>query len=184
MPLKVILLITVLFLSSCGYRVGLGDHLSHNATVSVPYVCEDQTGFFTAELIHALEVDSYLRYSSCNADYELGVSLGCINVELIGFRYEQTYEGVLGKRLVASEAQMAISATVTLKKAGSHCLIVGPFCVSEVISLDYEPETSPQNLAPFSMGQLDFEGAASDAAKVPLYRKLAKKIVDYLNASF
>lgn len=164
--------------------MGYSSCLPDGATINIPYACGDSSGFFTQELIKAVATSSNLRYSSDCASYVLEVTLDCIKSEPIGFRYEQTYEGVIGKRLVSSEQQLTMKANVSVKKCRSGQVVIPKFCVMETIEFDFEPETSPQNQTSFSMGQLDFENAANDAAKIPLYEKLSKKIVDYLNAAF
>jgi hypothetical protein len=184
MRLGLLFLVSLSLLTSCGYKMGTSDCITSCSTVSVPYACGDYSGFFTQELIRAISIGSNLIYTSNCAKYKLEVSIDCIKTEPIGFRYEQFYNGVIGKRLVASEEQLTLKANVSLKKCGTNQLVIPSFCVQETIEFDFEPETSPQNQTSYSLGQLDFENAAEDAAKIPLYRKLSKKIVDYLNAAF
>jgi hypothetical protein len=164
--------------------MGYSNGVPCGATISIPFACGDNSGFFTQELIKAVACYSNFDYSSSSAQYLLDVKLDCIKSEPIGFRYEQNYEGILGKRLVASEEQLTLKAEVTLKKCRNHQVVIPTFCVLETIEFDFEPETSPQNQTSYSMGQLDFLNAAEDAAKIPLYRNISKKIVDYLNAAF
>lgn len=173
----------VLLLTGCGYKMGASELDYQNATIEVPYAIGDYAGCFTQELIKALTYSSDFTYTTRSGHYTLLVTLDCVKTNPIGFRYEQSYEGVYGKRLVASEAQLTLRASVCLKDKARQIPLIDPFYVTEMIEFDFEPETSLQNQTGFSMGQLDFENPSRDAALLPLYQKLSKKIVDYLNAS-
>jgi hypothetical protein len=184
MKLFIVLITFLSLLTSCGYRFGSSELIKPCQKVQIPYACGDSTGLFTQHLIKAITLYSPLEYSSCEGKYLLEVSLDGYKQKPIGFRYEQSYEGTYGRRLVASETQLTVGAKVTLKNVSNNEVIVPTFCLKESIEFDFEPETSLQNQTNYSMGQLDFENAAIEAAKIPLYRKLSKKIVDYLNAAF
>lgn len=169
-------------LTSCGYRMGNNSCLTSCKTIAVPYVCGDFDGLFTSELIKQLSLNG-LTYTSCLSDYTLEVTLSRKD-EAIGYRFERTFEDQLGKRLVATEERVTLCATFTLlDRCGRK--IMGPCMVSDFLDFDFQPETSPQNQTRSSLGQLDFLKAASDAARVPVQRLLAKKLVDFLiNANF
>ncbi|MDR3624022.1 MAG: LPS assembly lipoprotein LptE [Chlamydiales bacterium] len=179
--MKLLLFLVVgLFFCSCGYRLGSSSCLDTNKTIMIPYVRGDLDGTFTQELIKQVSRTTELRYVSSCADYILCVTFVDRKEDAIGYRYERTYENQLGKRLVASEERVTLIAKVELMDFRTKKVIAGPFCIADSINYDFAPETSPQNDTTFSLGQLDFKPAAVDAARAPLHRSLAKKIVDYL----
>lgn len=113
--------------------------------------------------------------------------------ESIGYRYETSQTGEIGKRLVASEDRAHLSTEITLLDAQTNRVVLGPVCLQTSLDYDYIPETSAQifglpaqaqTLTRFSLGQLDFRDAAGDAAKTPLYRKMAKQIIDYISETW
>lgn len=180
----VLFLLLSVMLTSCGYRLGPASALDTNRSIMVPYVKGDLDGTFTQELIREVCRTTELRYSSCGGDMILCASLIDRREEPIGYRYERNYEDQVGKRLVTSEERVTLTAEVKIIDARTQKVVVGPYCISERINYDFAPETSPQNETRPSLGQLDFRPAALNAARVPLHRSLAKKIVDFLiNAS-
>lgn len=146
-------------------------------SINVPYVCGDVDGSFTSVVIKQLALNG-LAYSSDCPDYILQISL-THNQKAIGYRYEENFSETIGKRLVASEERLILCATYTLLDRSGH-KVLGPCNVSEFLNYDFQPETSPQNQTRFSLGQLDFLRPATDAAKAPLQRLLAKKIADHI----
>lgn len=178
---RIFLILTMgLLLSSCGYRLGTSSYLDAHKSIMVPYVKGDLDGTFTEELIREITRTTDLRYTSTCGDYVLCAQLLDRKEEAIGYRYETTFENIQGKRLVASEERVSLTARVELIDARTKKVIIGPLCISDSVNYDFAPETSPQNDTGFSLGQLDFKPAALDTARAPLHRGLAKKIVAYL----
>jgi len=182
-----------MFLVSCGYRPGLGDAQYCRSSITVPYVCGDRDGTFTAELIRELVGSGAYRYQDCSGDLILKARIMDRTDESIGFRYETDQFGNVGKRLVASEDRAVLIAEISLVDGKTLSNLLGPVCIRAAVDYDFAPETSAeafgfplptQTITRFSLGQLDFREAAAETVRTPLYRQLAKEIVDYISESW
>lgn len=189
MPIIFSILISII-LVSCGYRPGLGPVQARRHSIAVPYVCGDCDGLFTAEVVRQIAISGAFYYSDSCADFVLKVKLLERDDESIGFRYETDQNGNIGRRIVASEDRAELIAEIELVESGSCKAVLGPVCFNACMDYDFAPETSADTFGPpadlqtitrFSLGQLDYREAAADAVRVPLYRQLAKQIVDYLS---
>lgn len=182
-----------IFLVSCGYRPGLGPMQGRQHRIAVPYVCGDRDGMFTSEIVRQIAISGCYCYSDSCADVVLKVKLLDREDVSIGFRYETDQYGNVGQRLVASEDRAELIAEIELLRSGSCQPILGPVCLKACMNYDFAPETSADTFGPpsdlqtitrFSLGQLDYREAAADAVRMPLYRQLAKQVVDYISESW
>lgn len=167
-------------LTSCHYQSGLVSDAREKKTICIPYAKDDGDGTFTAILCEKMTKRGLFRVNRRTGDLKLLISLDRPSTESVGFRYETDLDGNLGQRLVASEEELKIKATIELIDQRNCTRILGPLCVKEDMRFDFAPDTSPQTDTTFSAGQLDFEPAAKDAALEPLYYRLADKICELL----
>lgn len=171
-------------LASCGYQMGSSALFHRYRTITIPYVWGDPYGQFSSELVKQVASRGCLRYVQSCGEIALNVNLFEKIRTPVGFRYEQNDAGSLGKRLVASEDRLVLEASVQLVDTHTGQVIRGPLCFSAFVDYDFEPESTPQNLTEFSLGQVDYRDAGEAVAKIALYRKLAIQIADYLNQAF
>lgn len=133
--------------------------------------------------------------SPSESAYELFVSLEPLEAEAIGFRFDlQDISGIVSENLVAAEGRRRLKATVSLHKKGEEEPAAGPYTLYAQAEYDYLDGDSLEDLAflnstgqmvtvlPFSLGQLEPKESAHDAAALPLYRQLARKIADAVYA--
>lgn len=178
-------------LASCGYRWNPEEACR---PVCVPYVSGDQDGSLTAEIIRQLCCDPNIRVASDATD-RLEITIVQEGCESIGYRRDpQKVKGKIRKNLIANEERKTISAEVALFHGDGDRPVFGPERVSAFIDYDYIDGDSIQDLEfrnslgqtivvlPFSLGQLEPQESAQEAANRPLYEKLAQKIVDIVNS--
>ena len=170
----------ILFFTSCCYQSGLKETKIPKKTICIPYATGDGDGTFTAILYEKIAKKGLFRVSRSGGDLKLIVHLENPSTESVGFRYETNLDGVMGKRLVASEEEARIMARIELVDMRSCRIIWGPICIKEEVRFDFAPDTSPQTDITFSVGQVDFEPAAKDDVTEPLYNRLADKISELL----
>lgn len=89
MIMRILGVLSLIVLSSCGYYAGQGDITSGYSTISIPYIEGDEYGDFTAALAKEIAVTGPLRYSRCNGDLTLKVSVIDYDYENVGFRYDR-----------------------------------------------------------------------------------------------
>lgn len=179
---KFCLFLLCLTLFSCGYRFGQGELSSLYRSISVPYVQGDIDGRFTAALIKAISVSGEFVYKE-QGDLTLEVEIIDFRDENIGFRYDKNREGRLTKSIIPTETRLTVIALVRLKETFSGKLVLGPAHLSASVDFDHDYYSSRKGVNVFSLGQLTDFDAARDAVYRPLNSLLAKKIVDYINAS-
>ncbi len=182
-----------LLLTSCGYNLGRSQNLD-NVSVSVPYIKQDLSGYFTSELIKNLSYSSNLSYKYSNSDYVLCVKIIDSNTSQIGYKYDRNNENVRQNNLRATEGRQKITASVELIDRATNSTKFGPFEVSASSDFDYvdpdslndlsfiDPTGNRTTVLAFSLGQLESIESAKEAASKPLYEKLSKKIVDAISA--
>ena len=182
-------LLAGLILAGCGYRMGYGSIRDRYSTVSVPYVVGDQNGDLTAALIHELGTRGGFRYC-CNGG-ELIVSATLIEVcdEDIGFRYDRNKEDKPTRCVIPTETRATAKAELMVKKRADDACILGPVIIVASVDFDHDYYSSHNgvnavNIFSFSLGQVTDVQAAKDVARSPLYRCLARKIVDYISAAW
>lgn len=173
--------LTLFFLTACGYYAGDGSLAQQYETVSIPYAKNDLDGFLTKELVRVFATDSDLTIRNSDADLILNVELLNIDEENIGFRYDRNKRGEFIHEVIPVETRLVARACISLVDAETGCLIVQPIVIEATYDFDHD-YTSPQNSVNiFSLGQLTDYDEAYDAAVKPLYHNLAKKICDYVS---
>jgi hypothetical protein len=186
------LLCSLFFLTSCGYRWHY-DYLER-PTVAVPFIQEDEDSALTNEIISCLESSGLVQVTP-NGTYQLNVKPLYIRHEQIGYRRDpQKISGQVKKNLLASEGRTILGVEVTLIKGCD--VAFGPYVLKADSEYDFIDQDSLKDLTfidkggelteviPFSLGQLESIESAQEASTRPLYRRLAKKIVDVLSSEW
>ncbi len=182
----------VLILTACGYRSA--DFPSEEiSTISVPYVQGDFEGALTDELIRQLSSSGRFEVVREGGSLILNVAIIGNASERIGYQYDRDdTSGKLQKHLFATENRRLITAELTLVDSVSEEVLLGPAQVKGSADYDYTDSGSlyeltfinsqgrPEKTLTFSLGQLDSIEGAQDDAVIPVYRELARKIVDGL----
>jgi hypothetical protein len=188
---KALIACIFLALSGCGYR--FSDDVERQNTISVPFIKGDGNGLLTSELIHALGSSGHFEFRKSNSNLELQVAIVSEGDERIGYRYDRnpTTEK-LRKNIIGVENRETISVEAKLIDVYTQQVILGPETITASADYDYvdynsvrdlvffQPGGKPTTIINFSLGQLDSIEGAHDDAQVPIFRKLAQKIVDGL----
>ena len=175
-------------LAACGYRFDGGEKI----TVSVPYVIGDEEGKLTNALISALSQSPKYHYVKNEGDWLLKVKVLDTLNDRIGYRYERGAKGRLKKNIIGIENRKEIIVNISVCDPCGG-LILGPLIVSASADYDYTDNTTRKDLEffnpstdrktssiAFSLGQLDSIDGAQDDVLDPIYRQLARKIIDGL----
>lgn len=170
-------------LNSCGYHWGSMDS---EKSIAIPYVYGDEDGSFSSELIHCFASGgSYVREG---APHRLEVAIVQTQNETISYRIApQKIDGKVKKQIVGDQDRKIVTAEFSLFEGEK--LVFGPHRVQASIDYDYYNGDSYQDLSfeyggkrltalAFSLGQLESSEAAQQAASLPLYKRLSKKIFD------
>lgn len=188
--MKLLKVISLLFLSSCGYHVVEDESPDFVSTITVPYVVGDSAGQLTAELVGQLSSEGF-RCLPNDGNLVLKVVIIQNENERIGYRYEREHpSGKLTKHLLPVESRKNVTAEVTLINAATDEVLIGPSIVKADADFDYvlfdsirdlsfiSPGGHREKTIRFSLGQLDTVEGAQDDATLVVYRHLAAKIVD------
>ncbi|NGX39654.1 MAG: hypothetical protein KR126chlam1_00987 [Chlamydiae bacterium] len=181
-----------LFLTSCGYYFDGGDKI----TVSVPYAIGDDEGELTGALANAIARTAHFEYVQRGGEWIVNVKVKGTDHDRIGYRYDRDDKsGKLRDNVIGIENRETISVEVCVESARTGKCILGPQIVKARVDYDYADPNSLRDLSfindtgkrvtsiAFSLGQLDSVGAAGQEARIPIYEKLARKIVDGMIAS-
>lgn len=173
----------VLFLTSCGsgYQWGNGGAFSSYSTISIPYVEGDWNGDLTAALIKAMSQSGVLTYRPQGGALILKVTLIDERYDDVGFRYERTRHGRVRKSVVPDETRVMTTADVVLVDTCSGQILLGPARLTAEVEFDHFYYSTRSDANVFSLGQVTDYDEACDVAEYPLNRRLAQKIVDYVN---
>ena len=187
------LFLSLFFLAGCGYR---WTEEGTSRTVSIPYATGDENGLLTSELIYAVASSGCAEVVGERGQYQLDVAIVHHQNDVIGYKRDpQQIKEKTRKNLVANEACKVVSADVTLYEGNK--ILFGPKRIEALVDYDYVDGDSlkdlvldntdiyhsipvQQTVLAFSLGQLEPQETALDAANRPLYRKLAQKIVDVI----
>lgn len=166
-------------------------------TLEVPFIAGDKEGAFTQELVRAIAASGLVLIQNKNADYRLVVKIIDTAKETIGYRYaKEKISGEVAKNLVSSEGRKSLTISATVYEGRTDKVAFGPYLIESGADFDYLAGDSFQDLTfinrkgslttvlPFSLGQLEPDEAAFEAAGRPLYAALARKIVDALLAEW
>jgi hypothetical protein len=168
-----------MMLVACGYRTVLPlDGCSQANTIAIPFVEGDRKGILTQTLIYTLGLRTPLVYKDGNAAYLLQVKLLKIDEENIGFRYDRNRKGKLRHTVIPTEMRLTAIAEITLSSTETGELVIPLTIVKASLDFDHDYYFDRDAVNVFSLGQLADVDAAREAALPPLYRNLARKIVD------
>lgn len=178
-------LILAFVLSGCGYCIGQGEGLpSRYNTISVPYIEGDNDGFFTAAVVKELTQSGAFQYKNQGGRLKLLIKILDLREDNIGFRYDRKKQGQLTKDVIPTEMRSTLYVELSVIDTASCVTVLGPVRLSTDIDVDHDFYFSRDGVNVFSLGQLSDVDAAYDARLVPLYEKMAIKVVDYVTQSW
>jgi hypothetical protein len=189
--MKYFFIFLVFLLFSCSYHL---KQVRADKSINIPYVNGDFDGLLTKELIYQISSSGVFKYKQSNADYKLNINVDCITNDQIGFRYDRENDGKLKKFLMPTENRQKITATITIFSNEEDKVIWGPKTICADVDYDYVEQDDLKDLSfidkegqrttvlAFSIGQMESINCAQEAALIPLYRSLCRKIVDVLIA--
>lgn len=195
---KIVVCLLMLFsLTGCGYRWHYDYPEGVRPTVNVPLIYKDEDAGLTSEIISCLNSSGVIQVVPRNGDYRMDVKIVSQHHDQIGYRRDpQIIRGQVTSNLVASEERQTLEVTVTLFHRQTEEIAYGPYSLSASADYDYVDGDSYEDLTftkpnqvrvevlPFSLGQLESVEAAREAASSPLFRQLAKKIVDVISSEW
>lgn len=180
-----LLLISGAGLSSCGYRMGLGEGLpTRYNSISIPYVQGDNDGSLTAAVIKEMAESGSFEYRNTGGRLTLQIKKIDLSEENIGFRYDRKKRGQLTKDIIPTETRITEIVEVTVIDSATCLNVLGPVRLAASVDFDHDYYFSRDRVNVFSLGQLSDLDEAYDAVEIPLQRKMAQKIVDYVNQSW
>lgn len=184
-----ILLPFLLLCASCGYRFDPGSE--GRSTISVPYVQGDNEGKLTDAIIRKLTESGAFEYQRSCGRLSLEVVIVGDSNDRIGFRHDVSdTSGKIRKNIIGIENRRTLTAQVSLIDPVAEEIVFGPHVVTASMDYDYVDENSLKDLSfvdsfgvretsiQFSLGQLDAKDFAERDVLVPIYQRLAEKIVD------
>lgn len=176
-------LLALLLLTACGYQSGSGSVADCHKTICIPFVKGDIEGRLTSELIKEISTCTNLCYQQNGGELVLEVEVLEIREDNIGYRFERSIgTDIPTNRIVPTEERLTAIATVCLKDSCRNCVLMGPVRISSKVDYDHDYYTNITGTPQFSLGQLEDLGVARDVAQIPLDRRLAKRIVEYISA--
>ena len=167
-------------LAGCGYKLNTVPTLNDAPAISIPYVQGDEDGQLTAALIHQISISGEYAYRSCGGEYVLEAKIIDYTYENIGFRYDRTKRNCLEDYIIPVEMREGILLEVQLVAACSGEILLGPSRLYTDLEYDHGYYSIRDKVNVTSLGQLTDIDSAEDAAKTPLYRKIAEKVVSWL----
>lgn len=170
------------FFTSCGYKWGHDGSLPEHSKVYIPFVKGDVYGELTAALIQEISQSGVFVYSTYEADYDLEVEIYGIQESNIGFRYEIDKDQIRTNLLIPCEGRLLIEVFVKVICNETGELVCEPLKFFETLDFDHDYYFSHRSTTTESLGQLTEVEEAHDIALRPLYRRLAKRVIDYLTA--
>jgi hypothetical protein len=179
----------ILFLlTGCAYHYAFYEN---SYSLHVPYVTGDEKGILTNEIIRALSSGSTHAYlNEDQAQILLKIEIVEKNYNTIGFQQVMAKDQPK-KSLVPIEERTFLKAKVHLENK-QGCPLIDPYYISAYYDYDFVQQDDYNDLSfvnnegiretvlKFSLGELESLPSAQEAAVVPLYRKLAQKIIDSL----
>lgn len=173
----------VLMLCACGYQPGYGPLSGRYGTVSVPYIDGDVDGDLTAAIVHEVSASLGLDHRNSEGELLLVVKLLDLDDTNIGFRYENLHGKSYKRSIIPVETRLTATAEVTLVDANTQCSVLPTVKITASIDLDHEYNATNNDSNKVSLGQLSDADAAFEAARFPLNRRLARKIVEYISCA-
>ncbi len=189
---KYLAIVLFLLTSSCGYHLGVGEK---EMVVSLPYVEGDKTTFFTSQLIKEINESPSLSYSNRDGGYFLKVAILDSHETQVGWRIEYIQDNKqLKQRIRPTEGRRTVRVKASLFDASTGAEVWGPHIFSASADYDYINEDALQDLEfyenqikkettvlQFSLGQVEPLENAQEASLTPIYRRMAKYIINSLS---
>lgn len=167
--------------TGCGYRPGYGSFSENYRTISVPYVVGDVDGDLTASIVREVVASLGFDHSTTEGQLILIVEIVEAGDENIGFRFEQLQGKKYKRSIIPVESRLFATVEVSLVDANTGCTIVPTVLLSASIDLDHEYNATYTDSTVPTLGQLTDADSAFEAARIPLNRLLAQKIVEYMS---
>lgn len=174
------LLIAIFFLTGCGYTLNTIPSRAEAPTISVPYVEGDRDGKLTEAIIHEISISGEYVYRTFGGEWILQAKIIDDSYENIGYRYDQSKKCKLKHYLIPVELREGVLLEVQLVSSCNEAVRLGPTRLLAELDFDHDYYTIRDGVNIFSLGQLTDIDSAEDAAKTPLYQKLAEKVVSWL----
>lgn len=178
------LALVALLLTACGYHMGYQGLSQQYSTLSLPYVEGDNDGSLTAAIAHQVAISGSFQYRVDGGEVILIVKTDKLGEKNIGFRYDRDNKGHVTHSIIPSETRLSLTAEISLVEASSGRVLLAPVKLTASVDCDHEYNYSRFGVNVFSLGQLTDADAAFEAARSPLHRRLAQKIVDYISNSW
>lgn len=172
--------LALILLTSCGYTLNRVSDPCQAQTISIPYIQGDVDGKLTAAIIHEIVISGEYVYKDCGGDLILEARIVDETYENIGFRYDRSRKGRLKHWIIPVEMREGVLLEVQLVLAATECVLRGPNRLQADLEYDHDYYTIRDGVNIFSLGQLTDIDSAEDAAKTPLYQRLAEKVVSWL----
>lgn len=161
--------------------------------MAISFIPGDENGQLTNEIAVALSRSGLVRVHHAQGDYRLHVSIKEEKSDTIGYRINrEEINGKNKREIIPTEGRREMVLEVTLFDNVSDRIAFGPYKIWAEACYDFVNGDSVQDLTfidasgalatvlPFSLGQLEPNEAAQQAAARPLYARLAQNLVDAL----
>lgn len=186
-----------LICSSCGYHAGSGSSLVKYKSLSIPYIENDVDGLLTNEIIQQVNQSLPITFVNSGGDISLLVKLENLGNESIGYRRDREKDnGEVKRHIIASEGRRLVTVSISVLDNATNKLVMEPCRVKSYTDYDYVDQNSLTDLSfintqgqretvlRFSLGQLEPVDSAQEAAKLPLFRSCAQKIIDVISSEW
>ena len=180
-----------LLMVGCGYHISNDNLISSIPTISVPYIKGDKDGMLTEAVIKEISSSDCLSYTSGTGALILEGVITGEDTENLGYQYDRhPKSGKRFNRLVPNEQRKEIKVRISLIDSQSQKIAYGPFEIVagndyDFVNSDSLTDTSFVNIDQqresvlfYSLGQLDSNQGASSNSFVPIYKKMAVKIIE------
>lgn len=164
--------------------MGTGEAVSPSKTMQVPMVKGDIDGSLTQLVVKELAQRGCRIDQAKACNLVLHVDLIEIRDEEIGFRYDRNKKGEMTHSIIPVETRVFAKAEVYLEDGCKGCTVLGPVRIEAWHDYDNDYYYSQNGVNVFSLGELSDYETAKEAAKIPLYRALSRKIADYVLVSW
>lgn len=182
------LLLMVVVLGGCGYQAARLPNGSQS--LAIPFVRGDRAGQLTAALSLAALQEGFSL--DRGASMVLDVEVGPFDSVDIGRLYERCNNGALTQIAIPNEGRLSATARLWLRDRSGRVL-AGPFDITDNIQYDFQSDLSQTTafvsngqahpLLRYGRGQLDFYGAAQDAASRRLEKKLSRRMMELVRSA-
>ena len=171
-------------ITGCGFHCGRGALSARYPTISIPYAEGDRDGDLTKELVRAISRSGAFEYRKENGELTLRVAIRASRKDSIGFRFDLDETSTLTERLVPGEGRLVALVEVQLIERATGKIVFGPHVVSASTDFDHDYFGTPMRAPSFSLGQLDALDVAMEAAKKPLNRAVAKRVLELVTGEW